>query len=246
MGFISRHIDMKLSLDNSTNNRGVGNCMKLYIDIADAVYPLIRILPGKFFMGGNKAFDGELREVIIPNPYYIGVFPITQFLWRQFYPNNNSSKYIGPNRPVDELSLDDCLSFIETIKHRTGLPFSIPTESQWEYAAQGGPFSNHSLLAGGNNPDELFGKNEIEDGYQSVTYDVGIFKANELGLFDMNSNVAEWCTSYDDKYHKYVLKGGVMGYEGGLIWEECSIAEQIHETADSYTPNKGLRLVVNL
>lgn len=237
---------MKLLLDNTTDNRFVSNCLKMHIQIGEVFYPMIRILPGKFFMGGNKSFDGFFHEEFISNPYYIGVFPITQLLWKQFFPHKNSSKYIGPNRPVDELSLEDSLSFIEMMKHHTGLPFCMPTESQWEYAALGGSLSNHSVLAGGNNPDELFEKNEVDDGYQSVTYDVGIFKANELGLFDMNSNVAEWCTSYDDKYHKYVLKGGVLGFEGGLIWEECSIAEQIHETADSYTPNKGLRLVVNL
>ena len=222
------------------------NPVKLHIQIGKVCCPMIRIFPGKVAMGGKKAFDGELRTINISNPYYIGIYPVTQTLWKQIFPDRICSKYIGSNRPVDDVSIEDCLRFAEQLKQITGLNFSIPTESQWEYAAQGATLSKHYTLAGGNNAEELFGRNEIEDGYQSVTYDVGIFMPNELGLFDMNSNVAEWCVSCDDKYHKYVLKGGVLGYEGGLIWDECSIAEQIHETVDSYTPNKGLRLVVNM
>lgn len=42
----------------------------------------------------------------------------------------------------------------------------------------------------------------------------------------MNSNVSEWCVK-DKNKNILVLKGGVLGYEGGLIWDECSIAEEI-------------------
>jgi formylglycine-generating enzyme required for sulfatase activity len=155
------------------------------------------------------------------------------------------SKYIGANRPVDEVLEADSNKFIKTLNKLTGMNFSIPTEEQWEFAARGGVYSKGYKLSGGNEPSELFGKNEVEDGYQSITYDVGIFKSNELGLYDMNSNVSEWCIK-DINRNTLVLKGGVLGYEGGLIWDACSIAEEIRETADSYTPNKGIRIVLNI
>ena len=51
------------------------------------------------------------------------------------------------------------------------------------------------------------GKNEIDDGYQTVTYDVGLFKPNEIGLYDMTNNLSEWCKT--DK--SPILKGGLLG-----------------------------------
>jgi formylglycine-generating enzyme required for sulfatase activity len=218
----------------------------LSIGFGDSSYLLARIAPGIFFMGGNGTYDGKMHKETILHPYYIGVYPVTQMFWNSICPNIMPSKYIGINRPVDEVSIEQCVDFINILRSRSGLPFDIPTEAQWEFAARGGLKSNHYTLSGGNDSSELFGKNEIDDGYQSVTYDVGIFKPNELGIYDMNSNVAEWCKCTDCYNRKHLLKGGVLGYEGGLIWEQCSIVERIWEDAESYTPNKGLRLVLNI
>ena len=111
------------------------------------------------------------------------------------------------------------MNFCNKISPITGLTFTLPTEAQWEFAAKGGKYSQGYILAGGNNPELLFSKNEIDDGYQSLTYDVGLFPPNELGLYDMNSNVSEWCVmANSDKYgindEKY---GGYNGWSDDLI-----------------------------
>ena len=218
----------------------------------DIILDMVKVETEPFFIRGeNGSFDGMKRVVNIEKDFYISKFEITQKQWAAIMQSPAPTKYPGPNRPLDEVSLEDAMNFCNKISQITGLTFTLPTEAQWEFAAKGGKYSQGYILAGGNNPELLFSKNEIDDGYQSLTYDVGLFPPNELGLYDMNSNVSEWCVmANSDKYGggagSDVLKGGVMGDEGGLIWEECSIAEQIGESADSYSPNVGFRVVLCL
>lgn len=68
------------------------------------------------------------------------------------------TKYPGPNRPLDEVSLEDAMNFCNKISQITGLTFTLPTEAQWEFAAKGGKYSQGYILAGGNNPELLFSK----------------------------------------------------------------------------------------
>lgn len=219
--------------------------VELNISIDSICYKLVKVDSGQFIMGGTSTFDTPKKIVQIDKSFYIGKYPVTQKIWKEVMREDAPTKYVGANRPLDEVSEADITKFLMTFNKITGMNFSLPTIEQWEFAARGGVYSKGYIFSGGNNPSELFGKNETDDGYQSVTYDVGIFKSNELGLYDMNSNVSEWCVK-DKNKNILVLKGGVLGYEGGLIWDECSIAEEIEETADSYTPNKGIRIVLNI
>lgn len=213
--------------------------IELDIKIGNTHYPMVKVLPGRFRMGGQGSGIDEHDEVISLS-YFIGKFPVTQELWFEVMKEHSNNKYLGKYKPVDEVTFEECMVFIKKLNELTGIPFELPTEAQWEYAAKGANLSKGYTLSGSNNPNDVMGKNEIDDGYQTVTYDIGLFKPNEIGLYDMTNNLSEWCKSK-------VLKGGLLGYEGGIIWDHCSCAQQLPDyCADSYTPNKGLRLVINL
>lgn len=213
---------------------------------SDISIDFIKVESGKFKMGGTGAFSNPPQWMELNKDFYISKHLITQKVWSSIMDYDCPTKYIGINRPVDEVELEDCVCFVNKIRCLTGLNIDIPTEAQWEYAAKGGKYSKGFILSGSNDPDDLYSRNEISDGYQTLTNDVGVFKPNEIGLYDMNSNVSQWCKSCVNS--DFTLKGGVLGYEGGLIWEECSISASFgsKRTADSYVPNTGIRLVVNL
>ncbi len=78
--------------------------------------------------------------------------------------------------------------------------YRLPTEAEWEYAARGGSHSKGYLFSGSNNINDVAW---YHDNANLDPHSVGQKKANELGLYDMTGNVAEWCWDYFDlDYYK--------------------------------------------
>lgn len=75
----------------------------------------------------------------------------------------------------------------------------LPTEAEWEYAAQGGNQGNGYIYSGSNTIDEVawYGDNSGGD-----THQVGTKQPNELGIYDMTGNVWEHCNDwYAEDYY---------------------------------------------
>ena len=86
-----------------------------------------------------------------------------------------------------------CQKFIKELNRITGLSFRLPTEAEWEFAARGGNKSQGYKYSGSNNIDDVgwYGGNS-----QSSAHPVANKQPNELGLYDMSGNAAEWCSDY--------------------------------------------------
>ncbi len=80
----------------------------------------------------------------------------------------------------------------------TQLPFDLPTEAQWEYAARSrGQFfvwatDNGSIDYGRNVPAAGHVELISRSGQSRVPYPVGLFPPNSLGLYDASHNGEEW------------------------------------------------------
>ena len=67
--------------------------------------------------------------------------------------------------------------------------YRIPSEDEWNFAYKGGIKSKNFKFAGSDNLDEVAWCKTNHDGN---FHEVGLLKPNELGIYDMEGNVAEW------------------------------------------------------
>ncbi len=165
-------------------------------------FRMVPVKGGTFTMGSplHQAVDDNEKpqHSVTLSDYYIGQTEVTQELWEAVM-GYNPSNFKGDNRPVEEVSWDDCQLFCQRLSAITGLQFSLPTEAQWEFAARGGAKTKkyHTNTYAGTN--DLWDFGWFNDNAKE-TQQVATKQENELGIYDMSGNVWEWCA---DLYGDY-------------------------------------------
>ncbi len=88
------------------------------------------------------------------------------------------------------VSWDEAKRYVQWLSRKTGKPYRLPSESEWEYAARAGTETAYSWGDGiGVNRANCRGCGSQWD--YSKTAPVGSFGANAWGLHDMHGNVSE-------------------------------------------------------
>ncbi|MBR4654630.1 MAG: formylglycine-generating enzyme family protein [Kiritimatiellae bacterium] len=161
---------------------------------------LRKLTGGTFDMGGSVS-------TTITQPFYIGVFEVTQKQYELVTGSNPCSATSygkGDDYPVHNVSYNDIRgssngagwpassavdgdSFLGKIQARTGLALDLPTEAQWEYACRAGTTTTYSY---GNSADGRY--MWYVDNSSSTSHTVGTKLPNPWGLYDMHGNVWEW------------------------------------------------------
>jgi formylglycine-generating enzyme required for sulfatase activity len=194
------------------------------------------------------------QHVVSLSDYYIGETEVTQALWNAVM-GTNPSLHKGIYYPVENVSWYDCQLFIQKLNALTHRRFRLPTEAEWEYAARGGQWKVEYVYPGGDTPASVLWSSENARG---VTQTIKRKRPNELILFDMGGNVAEWC---HDVYDKYVsdVQSNPLGQLGGY-WQgprvvrggscktpssECLSTYRMFDYPDNPSTDRGLRLALS-
>jgi formylglycine-generating enzyme required for sulfatase activity len=158
--------------------------------------------------------NAVFHEVCVDD-FYIGKYEVTQAQWSAIRGNNPSySSNCGDNCPVEQVSWNDIQEFIRELSQQTGKTYRLPTEAEWEYAAQSGGKSEK--YAGTSSEAELGDYAWYDKNSGSKTHPVGQKKPNGLGIYDMTGNVWEWCSDwYDESYYKNSPKDNPQGPSNG-------------------------------
>jgi formylglycine-generating enzyme required for sulfatase activity len=105
------------------------------------------------------------------------------------------------SHPVENVSWDDCQEFIKRLNEMeqpVGWVYSLPSEAEWEYACRGGgdrPVLEYGFDYYLEQPTNMLLPEmaNFKDSGKNRTCQVGSYKPNRLGLYDMHGNVVEWC-----------------------------------------------------
>lgn len=222
-------------------------------------YKMIYVSGGSFMMGatseqGPTSIDEKPVHRVTLSGYYIGQTEVTQALWQAVMGDNPSRYWTGDNLPVQNVSWNDCQTFIRKLNTITGLRFRLPTEAEWEFAARGGNKSRRYKYSGSNNIAEVAWYGTTM-GNANKTHPVAQKKANELGIYDMSGNVWEWCSDWhvlgynsSGSYNPTGPNSGTFRVLRGGSWyygnERCRVADRSKSAPSNKFHYVGLRLVL--
>ena len=183
------------------------------VTIAGVDVPFRYIPAGRFEMGSpanerQRVDDETLHEVAITKGFWIAETETTQRLWKAVMVVN-PSRFKGDDLlPVERVSWFDSQDFIAKLNELqvSGAGhFRLPTEAEWEYACRSGTTTAYhwgeALNGDKANCDGNYPYGTSKQGnFVGKTTRVGMYLANDWGLFDMNGNVYEWCADWYGEY----------------------------------------------
>jgi sulfatase modifying factor 1 len=197
------------------------------------------IVWGAFDMGSpntevERSEEETLHAVTLTQGFWLADTACTQALWTAVMGENPSRFRKDENNPVEIVSWDDAMQFIERLNTEfPDLLARLPTETEWEYACRAGtttPFSFGENVT----PEQVNyeGNHPYANGEKGLnrekTVPVRSLPPNAWGLYEMHGNVWEWCADWFDDYvlgpvenpigpdkgSERVVRGGSWEYDG--------------------------------
>lgn len=257
-----------------SENEGYGKpsaCIKIqtpeYKRTSDEVF----VEGGTYMMGSPNYYDYESRPIheVTVSSFFICKHEVTNIEYSVIMNDYNysSKEYNFAKRNVSWLQAID---FCNKLSDKEGFEkcyvkkgytyecnfkangYRLPTEAEWEFAARGGNKSNGFEFSGSNNFHEV-----CSDGWREDNYMVMTKSSNELGIYDMSGNVAEYCwdifTSYssDKQTNPYGGRSGhrrvtrAYGYtgDGGFGSGSSVYLRYWLDEDDKYLNEMGFRVV---
>ena len=177
---------------------------------------MVSLPAGQFKMGdlNNQGDDNEkpIQTIIFTHPFALSRYEVT------FEEYDHYADVTGKKRPNDEgwgrgsqpvinVSWQNANAYTKWLAAKTGQPYRLPSEAEWEYAARSG--TSTAFWWGNDISTERAVCDECGsdwDGKQPAT--VGSMPANPWGLHDLNGNVDEWVQDcYSDTYTGHPTDG---------------------------------------
>ncbi|MEW6731087.1 MAG: formylglycine-generating enzyme family protein [Acidobacteriota bacterium] len=225
------------------------------INLNNVLIPEMVEIPAGHFLMGSEADKGSANEhpqhKVSVDKFLISRFEITNAQYSAFcqltgrampddprWQGNYIKDY--PNHPIVNITWQDAMDYCKWLSELTGQQVRLPTEAEWEYAAQ----------------DSTAGTTLEKTQYKQLpTTAAGLHTPSKFGLYDMLGNVWEWCLDwYDVQYYVTSPTQNPTGPEQGQFrvlrggsWadrvDNCRITGRRHSAPDGDGPTVGFRIV---
>lgn len=212
-------------------------------------------------MERDGAFDRERpqHKVTLARPFAVGRYEITRAEFEGFvketghnlpkdcrHTDENSDEvpaaklswqepgFLQSGRdPVVCVSWEDAKAYTTWLSAKTGQPYRLLTEAEWEYATRAGIQERYYFGPEISGVDANHADTRDGDVYRKKTQPVGTFLANAFGLYDVHGNAWEWVEDcWHEDYHgapsdgsewsvgdceKRVIRGGSWASDGWVL-----------------------------
>ncbi|MFY0665951.1 MAG: SUMF1/EgtB/PvdO family nonheme iron enzyme [Natronospirillum sp.] len=165
--------------------------------------PAFQVTLNTFYMGAYEVTYGEHDLYTAVN----GLPPTMDYDWAWRDP------WRKPEFPAG-VSWHGAKGYCLWLAEITGLPFDLPTEAQWEFAARNRgeviPFATDdgTIRVGENYQDARFAPMHPEP--------PGTYPPNPLGIYDLSGNVSEWINDwYAEDYYQWAQEYNPQGPSTG-------------------------------
>jgi formylglycine-generating enzyme required for sulfatase activity len=144
--------------------------------------------------------------VTISQGFWLGRTPVTQREYKAVMGTNPSEfKADGEDAPVECVSWEQAMEFCRRITQQErnqqrlppGYVYTLPTESQWEYACRAG---STTIFYNGDQESDLAKAAWYKGNAGGTTHPVGQREPNAWGLYDMLGNLWQWCYDWYGPY----------------------------------------------
>jgi formylglycine-generating enzyme required for sulfatase activity len=177
-----------------------------YVTLTDFSRPAVEVSIDSYSISRYETTWGEMKayyEALGRAHLYEDDFTLKEYIKADDDP-------LSPNyhrKPARVPNYGEAEGYCAWLAEQTGLPFALPTEAQWEYAARSrgrnvpyatdtGEEDNDTYL---QRPKEYIDASIPPSGnmlsHSSLIFErrpVGSYPPNPIGLYDMTGNVAEW------------------------------------------------------
>lgn len=243
------------------------------------VCPVMTTLPAGTFVMGSPAsevgrFDDENQKTVSVPGFAIGTYLVTGGQWRAFatatkrvtdttaacaYALRPNATWENPgfpqtdDHPVVCITWPEAHEYLQWLSTRTGHPYRLLTDEEWEYAARAGTTTAYPWGDVASHERANYGKDSCcspdtlgRDRWM-FTSPVGSFPPNAFGLYDMHGNVFEWIETCADAFEKLPLPKGAKGCRyryarGGVFGDRPAL---VRSAAKNFAPPPGELTIEN-
>lgn len=206
---------------------------QVFRDCADC--PEMVVIPAGSFMLGSPlsepqrfVWETQPHPVNIANRFAAGRFEVTFDEWdacvrdKGCSTNPADAGWGRGRQPVINVSWTDAKQYTAWLSRKTGKPYSLLTDAQWEYSARAGTTTAFSF-GPSISPQQANYDSTVSYAGGPVApargraLPVGSFPPNAFGLYEMHGNITEWIedcsTGIQIQWCGSALRGGSWSYQ---------------------------------